>query len=147
MTRNIHIVLAEKNPEFIEQLDAILSDHFECTTLCVSSPGEVKAGITESTRFLIGDAKLLLQQDRSLIETVLRQYPDLEILPAVDDDNADLIALLSNLNLTNYINRPYLEQEIFLTVKKALRLSSAKSDTVQRAGRGSKRIPWHYRPE
>ncbi len=133
MTKHIHIVLAEKNPEFVDTLNTILSDHFECTTLCVSSPSEVKAGITGSTQFLIGDAKLLLQQDSTLIQSVLDQYPDLQILPAVDDDNADIITLLSNLQLTNYINRPYLEQEIFFTVKKALRLSTARTSTAQTA--------------
>lgn len=135
MTRRIHIVLAEKNPDFIKILESVLSNNFDCSTLCVSSPTEVLDGLKDSTKLLIGDAELLLQQDTTLIRSILGEFPNLHILPAVEDDNNEIIDLLSRHELNNYVNRPYLEQEIYLTVKKALRLSSAqaKSSTPKKS--------------
>lgn len=129
----LNILLAEKNQEHNATIEALLKENFDCQLFSATSADEVLNILPQHPiQILIFNIDIDSNKDYfHHIRTIKSHYPEITILPVIDDSNQSIINEAINLNLFNYLSFPYNTQEVSFVLKKSLHIIAAKSQVTK----------------
>lgn len=129
MISPLNILLAEKNQEHNTTIQALLKENFDCQLFSATSADEVMNLLPQHPiQVLIFNVDIDNKNDYfHHIRTIISHYPEITILPVIDDSNQSIINEAINLNLFNYLSFPYNTQEVSLIVKKSIHIIASKN--------------------
>lgn len=128
MTQTRNILIADRSRKNAEQVGKVLDKTFDCTITIASSSAELFDILSQQTFHLAIIDTVMSGDDAPFgdIRLTASHYPEVFILPAIFNDSNEQIAQAIELNLFNYLSKPYLEEEIALISKKVFAIIDAR---------------------
>lgn len=123
-----HIVIADTDDDHLTFVSSALKSSIECTVTTITSTQKLHKHIHENNVDLaIVSSYFDGITCTSAMQSIVLSSPSTTVIPLVDKDDSGQIKEIFDLELTDYITRPYNSDEISLIVKKVLTIHQLKN--------------------